>query len=130
MFLVLLIDGLYGPFNLFKGDEPSRDAALPFCDQIPNPKQLPAPNPCFNATIAANAPITAYLACIAYRNDIYLVATLGDVKFCDAGRNGCPKNQKSLVETTAKWKPQTSRVTLKPRSVTQIVLWYQIHMKQ
>ena len=81
-------DGLYGPFNLFNHESPSRDVSLAYCDQIPEPKD--SPNACLNKTLAKVAPIVAELSCIARKHKIHLVATLGDVKFCKAGRNGCP----------------------------------------
>ena len=87
-------DGIYGfPFT--------REAILPFLEDIPNPEHLEKPwNPCLEPKRFGNSTEVLHsLSCIAQNHSIAVVANMGDVKYCNESDPNCPSDKRYQFNT-------------------------------
>lgn len=78
-------DGLYGWYMRY------RWVIKPYLEPIPDPTQVTW-NPCLEPMRFPQAEVQVRLSCMAKRNNIYVVANMGDKQLCEPGDPQCPKD--------------------------------------
>ena len=73
------------------GCDQSRDSMVPFLEDIPEPSDLW--NPCDDPSVYPDTKVLHRLSCMAKDHRIYIIANMGDIKYCDTkSDNSCPKD--------------------------------------
>ena len=80
------------------GFDQSRESMVPFLEDIPEPSNLW--NPCNDPAAYPDTKVLRRLSCMAKDHRIYIIANMGDIKYCDTkGDNSCPKDGRYQFNT-------------------------------
>jgi len=105
--------GITGMRGAMDGDHWERNLLLPWLEQIPDPDNtsLPGPrplNPCADAALYPQAPITVQVSCLAKKYQLTTVVDYGDVVSCTPGEGNCRDDGRLQYNTAMAFAPDGS----------------------